>query len=95
MTFTCRVFESSSLEWRSPLITQTTSYLAIDTPPEVLNRDPFTASLNSVSGNNFNANFTSTLQVTASRMFMENETTVMCLSSTSENEVDNFTTAGM
>ena len=95
VTFTCRVFESSSLEWRSPLITQPTLYLAFDVPPEVLNRDPFTASLISVSGNNFNANFTSTLQVTASGMITRTETTVMCRNAASDSETDNFTTAGM
>ena len=87
--FTCRVFGSVSLEWRSPLITQTTSYVAADRPPRILDRNPFTASLINVSG----TNFTSTLQVTASRMIMSNETTVMCLSFTA-NKTDNFTIAG-
>ena len=91
--FTCRVFGSSSLEWRNPLITQITSYIAIDTPPQILNRDPLTISLISVTGTPLNANFTSTLQVTASRMIMRDETTVMCLSTTA-NKTDNFTIAG-
>ena len=91
--FTCQVLESSSLEWRSPLITQTTSYVASATPPMILNRDPFTVSLISVSGTPLNANFTSALQVTASRMIMRSETTVMCLSTTA-NKADNFTVAG-
>ena len=82
VTFTCRVFGSSSLEWRSPLITQTTSYVASATPPMILNRDPLTLSLISVSGTSLNANFTSTLQVTASRIIVRDETTVMCLSTT-------------
>ena len=94
MTFTCRVFRSSALEWRNPLITQTTSYAALDTPPNILNRDPFTATLISVSGTNLQANFTSTLQVTVSRMMRRNETTVMCFSGTLENVTDNFTVAG-
>ena len=93
MTFTCRVFGSSSLEWRNPLITQITSYIAIDTPPQILNRDPLTISLISVTGTPLNANFTSTLQVTASRMIMRDETTVMCLSTTA-NKTGNFTVAG-
>ena len=91
--FTCRVFGSSSLEWRSPLITQITSYVASATPPMILNRDPFTVSLISVSDTPLNANFTSTLQVTALRMIMRDATTVMCLSTT-DNKTDNFTVAG-
>ena len=62
----CRVFGSSSLEWRSPLITQTTSYLVSATPPMILNRGPFTVSLISVSGTPLNANFTSTLAINIS-----------------------------
>ena len=93
VTFTCRVFGSSSLEWHSPLITQITSYVASATPPMILNRDPLTVSLISVSGSPLNANFTSTLQVTASRMIMRDATTVMCLSTTA-NKTDNFTVAG-
>ena len=89
VVFTCRVFVSTSLEWRSPLITQTASYVVGDTPPGTLPRGPLTASLINVSG----TNFTSTLQVTASQMIMSNETTVMCLSTTA-NKTDNFTIAG-
>ena len=92
--FTCRVFRSSSLEWRSPLFTQTTSYLATDTPPRILNRGPLTISLINVSGTTLNANFTSTLRVTASRTITRTETTVTCLSGTAESETDNFTVAG-
>ena len=73
VTFTCRVFRSSALEWRNPLITQTTSYVATDTPPNILPRGLLTATLIDVSGTNLNANFTSTLQVTVSRMMMRNE----------------------
>ena len=94
VTFTCRVVGSVSLEWRSPLITQTTSYGAIDTPPAPLIRGPFTAFLIGVSGTNLNANFNSTLEVTASRMILSTQATVTCLSSTPESETDNFTTAG-
>ena len=90
VTFTCRVFGSSSLEWHSPLITQITSYVASATPPMILNRDPLTVSLTSVSGTNLNANFTSTLQVTASRMI---NYCSHCLSTTA-SKVDNFTVAG-
>ena len=93
MIFTCRVFGSSFLEWRSPLITQLTSYTGGSTPPEMLKRHPFTASLISVNGNTLNANFTSTLQVNASRMVMRDATTVMCLSGAA-NKTDNFTIAG-
>ena len=91
--FTCRVFVSSSLEWRSPLITEQILYTASDRPPRILRRGSFTASLTNVSGTPLEANFTSTLQVTASTVFMSNAT-VMCLSSTPESETDNFTAAG-
>ena len=93
VTFTCRVFGSSSLEWRSPLITQITSYGADATPSMILNRDPLSISLISVSGTPLNANFTSTLQVTASRTIQRASTLVMCLSTTT-NKTDNFTVAG-
>ena len=88
MTFTCRVFGSASLEWRSPLITLPTSYRAGDVPPGILNQGPFTISLINVSGTTWNANFTSTLQVTASRMIARTDTTVTCLSGTLESETD-------
>ena len=91
--FTCRVFGSFSLEWRSPLITQTTSYTA-SSPPDDLDRSPFTASLVERSGTGLNLNFTSTLQVTASRTFVREATTVICLSTTA-NKTDNFIVAGM
>ena len=93
MIFTCRVLGGSSLEWRSSLITPI-KYIPTDTPPNILPRDPLTATLISVSGTNLNANFTSTLQVTVSRMMMRNETTVMCLNSALDNETDNFTVVG-
>ena len=94
MVITCRVFGSRSLQWRSPLITQTTAYIACDTPPRSLNHDPFTAFLDNVTGTTPNANFTFTLQVTVSRMPMRNATTVMCLSTTA-NKTDNLTVAGV
>ena len=93
-SFTCRVFRSASLEWHSPLITQQITYAATSIPPDTLNRSPFTASLISVSGGPLNANITSTLQVTVSRMIMRDETTVMCFSHTA-SKTDNFTIAGM
>ena len=95
MTFTCQVFGSFSLEWRSPLITEQLVYTAIDMPRQILSRGPFTASLINVSTNGtfVNANITSTLQVTASRMIMRDATTVTCLSTTA-NKTDNFTIAG-
>ena len=93
VVFTCVVFGSSSLEWRSPLITEQLVYTAIDMPRQILSQGPFTASLINVSGTPLNFNFTSTLQVNASRVFMRNAT-VMCLSSTLESEMDNFTAAG-
>ena len=94
VTFTCRVYGSVSLEWRSPLITQPTSYLATDMPPRILNRGRLSISLINVSGIPLNANFTSTLQVTASRMVMRDSSTVMCLSGTLKNVTDNFIIAG-
>ena len=91
MIFTCQVFGSVTLEWRSPLFTQPTVYLPNDRPPRIFTPGPFTASLINVStnGTNVNTNFTSTLQVTASRMIMRDAITVMCLSTTA-NETDNF-----
>lgn len=94
VTFTCRVYGSFALEWRSPLITQPTLYLATDTPPRSWNQGPFRISLIDVSGITLNANFTSTLQVTTSRTIMRDSSTVMCLSSTLNNKTDNFTIAG-
>ena len=95
MTFTCQVFGSFSLEWRSPLITRTASFFASNSISRSFDRGPFTASLINVTTNGtfVNANITSTLQVTASRMIMRDATTVMCLSTTA-NETDNFTVAG-
>ena len=96
VTFTCRVFGSFSLEWRSPLITQRTSFITTNSFPRSVDRGPFNASLIdiSINGSAFtNANFTSTLQVTTSRMITRSETTVMCLS-TAANETDNFTVGG-
>ena len=95
VTFTCRVFGSVALEWRSPLITLPTTYAAADTPLMPINRGPFTTSLISVSGTPLNSNFTSILQVTASRTITRTETTVTCLNAASESETDNFTVAGM
>ena len=94
VTFTCQILGSISLEWHNLLIAQPVTYRTDDRPPETLNRGPFTASLISVSGTPLNANFTSILQVTASRMIMRDATTVMCLSSTMESGTDNFTVAG-
>ena len=90
--FTCRVFGSPSLEWRSPLITEQTAYTTGSNVDD-LDRNPFTASLIERSGTPLNSNFTSTLQVTVSRMIMRDATTVMCLSFTA-NKTDNFTVAG-
>ena len=92
VTFTCRVFGSPSLEWRSPLITEQTVYTTGSSVGD-LDRNPFTASLIERSGTPLNSNFTSTLQVNVSRMIMRDETTVMCLSFTA-NKTDNFTVAG-
>ena len=60
----------------------------------ILPRGLLTANLIDISGTNLNANFTSTLQVTVSRMMRKNETTVTCLSGTLKNVTDNFTVAG-
>ena len=59
----------------------------------ILPRGLLTATLTDVSGTNLNANFTSTLQVTVSRMMRRNETTVTCLSGTLESGTDDFTVA--
>ena len=96
VVFTCRVSGSASLEWRSPLITERTTYTATSLPPDTLDRGPFTISLTGVSGENtpLHANLTSTLRVTASQMFMRNEANVMCLSTTA-NKTDTFAVGGM
>ena len=94
VNFTCCVIGSSFLKWKNPLIRQII-YTANSPTSDITVRGPFIASLISVSGKNtpLNANFTSTLQVTASRMIMRDATTVTCLSA-SDSKTDNFTVAG-
>ena len=94
MVFTCQVFKSSSLEWRSPLITLPTTFSVGSTRGERLRRGQFIATLTDVNGGNLQANFTSTLQINASRRFMRDKTTVMCLNGSQAGEAGNFTVAG-
>ena len=96
VTFTCCVLGSSSLEWRNSLITGGITYTAVHGSGQVINRDYFATSLTDISKDNtstLNTNFTSTLRVNASRMFIINQTTILC-TSTADNKTDTFTIAG-
>ena len=88
--FSCQVFGSISLEWRSPLISPIT-YTAFRTPPDTINQGPFEANLISVSMGNSSAdsNITSTLRMTESR----SNISLQCLS-TQNNETESFSTTG-
>jgi len=94
VTFTCQVVGSVSLLWESPLFSPNVIFSIGDTPPESVSRPPFIATLTSVAGNGTNTNYTSTLQVTASRTYTGNNTTVVCLNQLRVSEESNFTVAG-
>lgn len=89
--FTCQVFGTISLEWRSPLISSIT-YTAFRTPPDTITRSPFEANLISVNTGNIpaNSNITSTLRMTEPR----NEVSVQCLNAAGDNRTETFTTTG-
>ena len=93
VTFTCQVIRSLSLQWRSPLI----RLIVYTTHPEdqvVVSMPPFTANLTSIARSGINSNFTSTLQVTVSRMFARINTTVECRNQPGVNMSSRFTVAG-
>jgi len=92
VTFTCQVIGSASLQWHSPLICQIV--YTIRTTDPVVSMPPFTATLTSIAGSGINSNFTSTLQVTASRMFAWTNTTVECRNQPGVNMSSRFTVAG-
>lgn len=91
MTFTCEVFMTFSLEWRSELFSSIT-YTARSTPPDTIIRSTtFEANLISVSSGTVpeNSNITSTLRMIKPR----DEISVQCLT-TQNNEKANFTLTG-
>ena len=92
VTFTCQVIGSFSLQWDSPLI----SPIIFTSNPvnTMMSMSPFIATLTSTTGSGFNRNFISTLQVTASRTFARNDTTVQCRNQLRVNESSRFTVAG-
>jgi len=64
VTFTCEVFGSFSLEWRSPLFQPSISYNAIfDSPGRIFTRDSSEANLTFLSPAGGNSNITSTLTI--------------------------------
>ena len=91
VTFTCHVVGSITLQWDSPLIFPII-FSASSTVPQISN--PFIATLTSIAGIGVNSNFTSTLQVNASRAFARNQTTVECRSQQNVNESSSFKVAG-
>ena len=92
VTFTCQVFRSASLQWYSPLIRLIVYNFGTTNP--VVSMPPFTANLTSIGRSGINSNFTSTLQVTASRMFARSDTTVECRNQPGVNMSSRFTIAG-
>lgn len=90
ITFTCEVFGSISLQWRNELINPIT-FLSSDNAPVTLSRPPFFATLTSRVGSGIDANFTSTLQVNASR---NSSQSVECRNQQQVSRELNFTTAG-
>ena len=95
VTFTCQVFKSIFLKWKSPLIRQTPIvFVSGFTVPVSTSRPPFIASLTSIAGIGLSTNFTSTLQVNASRTFARNHTTVECRNQRHVTEELKFTVTG-
>ena len=92
VTFTCQVIRSASLQWHSPLIRQIVYNIRTTDP--VVSMSPFIANLTSIAGSGIFSNFTSTLQVTASRMFARINTTVECRNQQRVNMSSRFTVAG-
>ena len=92
VTFTCQVVRSASLQWYSPL-SRLIVYNIRNTDP-VVSMPPFTANLTSIGRSGIFSNFTSTLQVTASRRFARSDTTVECRNQPGVNMSSRFTVAG-
>ena len=91
MIFTCQVFGSTILEWRSPLISPIT-YLNTSMLSDIITRGPFEANLTFVGSSNDSMDFdiTSTLKMTESK-----ETILVECLSTQGNETKSFTIAGI
>ena len=95
VTFTCQVVGSLSLQWDSQLIRQDPIIFSIDpVAPVVVSRSSFIA-LTSITRSGTNSNFTSTLQVNASRTFTRSDTSVECRNQFGVNESSRFTVAGI
>ena len=95
VTFTCQVFRSVFLKWNSPLIHQTPIvFVSGFTALVSTSRPLFTATLTSIAGIGLDTNFTSTLQVNASRTFAKNDTSVGCRNLQRVTEESKFTVAG-
>ena len=95
VTFTCHVLRSIFLQWKNPLIRQTpVIFVTGFTAPVSFLRPPFIATLTSIAGIGLNTNFTSTLQVNASKTFAKNQTTVQCRNQQHVTEESRFTVAG-
>ena len=94
VTFTCQVIRSLSLQWQSPLIPRLIVYTTRPEDAVVVSMPPFTANLTSIARSGISSNFTSTLQVTASRMFARSDTTVECRNQPGVNMSSRFTVAG-
>ena len=88
--FTCQVFGSNTLEWRSPLISpikfSTTSMVS-----NIITKRPFQANLTLIGNSNVSedSNITSTLEMIEPR----DAVLVQCLS-TQTNETESFTVTG-
>ena len=91
--FNCQVNRSLSLQWYSPLIRLIVYTTRLD-DPAVVSRSPFIATRTSIARSGLNSNFTSTLQVTASRAFTMNDTTVECRNQPGVSMSSRFTVAG-
>ena len=90
--FTCHVLRSVFLQWNSPLICQTPFVFVTGfTAPLSLLTPPFTTTLTSIAGIGLNTNFTSILQVNASRIFGKNDTDVLCRNLQGIGEESKFT----
>lgn len=91
--FTCKVARSNSLQWNSPTISSIT-YVTSSTTPIFSSRLPFFATLTRIAGTGPNTNFTSTLQVNASKAFRQADATVECRNQQQDSKEASFTVAG-
>ena len=94
VTFTCQLNEAVILQWNSPLISNSIIYQSTDEAPLSTPSSPFFATLTNRTGSG-TANFTSTLQVNASRDFSSTDATVECRNQASDSKQLNFSTPGI